>query len=139
MQARNNARLRTAGISAVLSAAHSDTFGGAWMDQAAGGVIVIASTVRSSINLGAVLRMLPNGAKAGVRRVMVSYAFLNQPADKPSRPKHSTRPLTRPDITYPDEPTKVWADPITKEGRGTGSRRSGTRSGRQDRPFPVVG
>ena len=78
MTARNRAGLRIAAISAMLTTTHSDTFGGAWLEQSRLGVVVIASKQPTTVDLEAVQRFLPHGARAVTRRVSASYAYLNQ-------------------------------------------------------------
>ena len=78
MEARNRAGLKLASIDAVLSAQQPGTFGGTWIDQAAGGVVVIASTDPASVNTDEVKALLPLGTKTEVRKVAVSLAYLRQ-------------------------------------------------------------
>lgn len=76
--ARNKAGLALASVTQLLTRTEPNTFGGAWIDQAGGGDVVLASTDPQAVDLAAVKRLLPAGTRIVVQQVAESYAYLEK-------------------------------------------------------------
>lgn len=95
MHRRGAVGQRLEAVGDAVGARQPATYGGVWLDQAAGGVAVVASTDPASVDRRLVASLLPAGAKIDVRQVAVSYRTLNDlneriAADMQARPVDGT-------------------------------------------------
>ncbi len=84
MQRRDQVGQRLEAVSNRLRDHQANKFAGAWLDQARGGRVIVASTNASSVSRAELLALLPLGSELEVRQVEVSETNLDAIYDRVS-------------------------------------------------------